>query len=211
MHPPGIKQSKILDISELKIAHLDALQEISNIGIGTAATSLSKLVGATVDISVPKVSLADAADLAAHISTSGEPHIGLSLKMLGAAAGEMLLTLPKESAVYLLTILLKRETANDDLYSEMAVSALKEVGNILASAYLSSVGEITGINLVPSMLDLSYDISSTTGHMRDLSIYNTMLVIETEFFIRGHRISGKLFLFLNAESINVLLSRLGQM
>ena len=46
---------------------LDALREVSNIGSGTAATSLSEMIGLSVELSVPTVSvlsLADAVDAA---------------------------------------------------------------------------------------------------------------------------------------------------
>ena len=44
-----------LNLNELQ---LDALKEISNIGVGNAATSLSMLIGREVKLTVPKATLA---------------------------------------------------------------------------------------------------------------------------------------------------------
>ena len=40
------------DLNEL---HMDVLREIGNIGAGNAATSLSVMLGQTIDITLPKV------------------------------------------------------------------------------------------------------------------------------------------------------------
>ena len=49
----------MLSIDELNEIHLDVLREIGNIGAGNAATSLSQMLNAEVNMSVPKVRILD--------------------------------------------------------------------------------------------------------------------------------------------------------
>jgi len=40
------------------------------------------------------------------------------------------------------------------VFDEIAISALKEVGNILAGSYLSALSTLTNLNILPSVLNL---------------------------------------------------------
>ena len=46
-------------IANLNEAQIDALREVSNIGMGHAATALSQLLGKTVHLQVPQVLITD--------------------------------------------------------------------------------------------------------------------------------------------------------
>ena len=52
-----------MTFKKLTDVHLDALREISNVGMGNAATALSQMVSDTVDLHVPAVTLADIVDV----------------------------------------------------------------------------------------------------------------------------------------------------
>ena len=51
-----------MTFTKLTEEHLDALREISNVGMGNAATALAQMVSDTVDLHVPSVTLADIVD-----------------------------------------------------------------------------------------------------------------------------------------------------
>ena len=54
-----------MDYSNLNSIQLDALKEVSNIGAGNAATSLSMMLGKKVDMSVPAVNVVKLEDVVA--------------------------------------------------------------------------------------------------------------------------------------------------
>ena len=43
-------------------------------------------------------------------------------------------------------------------FSEIGVSVLNEIGNIVASAYMNSITKFTGLNLLPSVPAMAYDM-----------------------------------------------------
>ena len=58
-----------MEYSDLNNLQLDALKEVSNIGAGNAATSLSMLLGKKIDMSVPAVNVVKLEDV---VELSGE-------------------------------------------------------------------------------------------------------------------------------------------
>ena len=109
---------------------LDALRELANIGSGNAATALSGLLGRSIDVSVPNalaLPLADAVDAAGPAEAIVT---GVVLPVYGDLDAIVLLLFTPEDADEL-TGLLGCEPG-----SEVALSALGEIGNILGSSYV---------------------------------------------------------------------------
>ena len=123
---------------------LDALRELANIASGTAATSLSQMLGRDVDLNVPK---AFALPLADAVDATGNPEetvTGVALPLEGDLEGIVLL-LVKASGAETLCGLLGVEPG-----TEVGESALGEIGNILGAAYLNALSSMTGLNMMPS-------------------------------------------------------------
>ena len=122
---------------------LDALRELANIASGTAATSLSQMLGRAVDLNVPRalaLPLAQAVDAA---GDAGETVTGVALALTGDLEGAVLLLIPPSGANQLCEML------GVEPGSEVAESALGEIGNILGASYLQALGSMTGLELLP--------------------------------------------------------------
>jgi len=202
-----------LVFSGLKSAQLDALMEISNVGVGNAATALSQMLNTSVEIRVPSVKLLDISDVPDHLGGDDKPVLGMFLKMLGDAKGNMLLIYPIESAERMVSLLLQQDIKGEELFSELSLSALKEVGNILASTYLSALGTMLNINLICSTPSISYDMAGAIIDYTLIELCSTedkALVVETEFFLRGDEVKGNFFLIPDPGSLEVILAAAGQ-
>lgn len=199
--------------SGLKSSQLDALMEISNVGVGNAATALSQMLNTSVEIRVPSIKLLDISDVPEHLGGDDKAVLGMFLKMLGDANGNMLFIYPIESAERMVGLLLQQELKGEELFSELALSALKEVGNILASAYLSALGTMLNINLICSTPSISYDMAGAIIDYTLIELCSSedkALVVETEFFLRGDEVKGNFFLIPDPGSLEVILAAAGQ-
>jgi chemotaxis protein CheC len=130
---------------ELNDMQLDGLREIANIGSGTAATALSGMLGRPVDLNVPKalaLALADAVDA---VGTPGDEVTAVVLGVTGDLHATVVLLFDPTSAETICSLL-----GVDASDSEMALSALGEVGNILGSSYIGAMGQMAGLTLEPS-------------------------------------------------------------
>ena len=185
-----------MSFRHLNEIELDALKEISNIGMGHAATALSQIVGQPVKLRVPQVTIAEINQVPELLGGAERLMVGITLQILGDARGNIMLLFPQESAHRMLCTLLGRQSKGL-VMNEVTSSALKEVGNILASAYLSALGNLLGKTLIPSVPMLAYDMAGSVVDyvLIDLSAAGDLaLMVETEFSgepgeeapIRGH-------------------------
>jgi chemotaxis protein CheC len=130
--------------------------------------------------------------------------------MMGDLTGRTLVIFPEPSARMLCDILLRRPEGTTTAFGEMEQSGIKEVGNILVSAYLTALSDFMGMMLVPSVPSLVVDqsgaILTTTylnfGHDRDY-----VFCVETAFEVAGSsgRLEGHFLLLPDLPSLRAIL------
>jgi len=203
-----------MTFKQLTEEHLDALREVSNVGMGHAATALSQLVGETVYLHVPQVTLTDIANVPDLLGGPEQVVVGITLQIRGDAQGNIILVFPLESAERLVAQLLARDHG-PDAFDEIGISTIKEVGNILASSYLGAMGSLLNLTLIPSIPLLANDMAGAVIDFLLIELSeegNQALMIETEFhgsnkddkLIRGH-----FFLLPDPTSLVVITDAIG--
>ncbi len=201
-----------MGFSRLNERQLDALREIGKVGMGHAATALSQITGKPVNLNVPRVMVLDTARMREFLAGAERMVAGIHLRMLGNAQGNILMVFPLENATKMLATLVPRKTAGGEALTELELSALKEVGNILASAYLNALGELLRMTLIPSVPVMSID---TAGAVVEHALAEfgeaggKTLLIDTEFFSSDERVNSQFFLLPNPSSLEVILTTLG--
>ena len=136
---------------------LDALKEVSKMGAGNGATSLSMMLGKKIDMTVPAVNIVKMDDL---INSAGEKEvIGILVKVLGDIKGSILIEFEKDKAMQIANKLI----GNNDMteLNSMSTSALCEIGNIVSASYMNSIAKFTGLEISPSVPELADDMSSS--------------------------------------------------
>ncbi|RSL32836.1 chemotaxis protein CheC [Salibacterium salarium] len=147
-------------IQQIKPIHLDVLQEVGNIGAGNAATALSQLLNQKIDLNVPSVRIIDFQEMQSLAGGEETVVAATFLRVSGEAPGSMFLILQKEEAEELAFSLTgNKVNIVDDSFDELAASALSELGNILAGAYLSALSDFTSIQMQPSVPSLAIDMA----------------------------------------------------
>lgn len=132
----------------------DAIGEISNICMGTAATTLSSLIRKRVEITTPKV----------HITTRNElqmehplPYVIVNVEYTAGLAGENLLIIKKRDAAVIVDLMLGGDGNNppDDL-NEIHISAISEAMNQMMGSAATSMSTIFNrtVNISPPSVRL---------------------------------------------------------
>jgi len=203
-----------IDLDNMESVQFDVLREIGNIGAGNATTALSKLLDARIDMRVPKVNLAGFSEITGIIGDEEEVMVGILLSLEGDVNGMMMFLLDTASAGRLVATLLKQEENIDkDIYdfSEMELSALNEIGNIITGAYLSALSDLTKLTIVSSVPTLQVDMAGAILSIPAIEfskIGDKVLLIETQFDEESH-INGYFLLVPELESYDVILNSLG--
>lgn len=203
-----------MDVTSLNAFHLDVLKEIGNIGSGNAATALAKLLGTKVDMKVPQIRIMGFSEINEILGGAETIVAGILLGVLGDINGFILFVLEKDAADMLINILMGRKPDEKVVYDEIAVSALKEVGNILTGSYLSALSTLTGLKIKPDVPALAIDMAGAILSVPAIEFGKTadaVLYIETEFIQGSESVIGDFFLVPDAESNIRLLKTLGAM
>jgi len=134
---------------------LDALKEVSNIGVGNAATAMSELLGKKVDMTVPYVNMVQLEKL---INDAGEDEVvGIIVRVLGEIPGNILIVFQLDVAYSIISLLTGKV---EEEISEMGNSVLCEIGNILCGSYMNAISQFTGIKVLPSVPAIACDMMS---------------------------------------------------
>ena len=195
---------------KLNSREIDILKEVSNIGAGHAATALSQLIGRRINLEVPKVVLEDISKVAEIAGGADALVAGLYFQILGDARGNIFMIFPAASALAIVALATGEEELTE-LRDEMSVSAIKEVGNILVSAFLSAIGQLSGLTLIPSVPGFAYDMAGSIldDALIELSrLADKALVIETAFKEGREKIKGHFFLLPDPHTLDVTLRAL---
>ncbi|MCL2740560.1 MAG: chemotaxis protein CheC [Oscillospiraceae bacterium] len=192
-------------------AYFDILKEIGNIGAGNAATSLAKMIGRKVDMSIPKVQIVGFGEVADILGGAEKEVIGILVAIGGDVSGLIMFIADRADADKVLDMLLGDARGPGPGYGEMEASALKEAGNIMTGAYVGALSMLTGLRIEPSIPDLSADMAGAILSVPAImfgQVGDHVLFIETRF--EGETsVSGNFFLIPDHGSYGVLLKALG--
>ena len=172
------------DVRELHALQRDALREVANIGAGHAATALSQLTNRTIMISVPEVNISRLEEVPEILGKADDVVAAVLMHMMGDLTGRTLVIFPDASARVLCDILLRRPLGTTAVFGEMEQSGLKEVGNILTSAYMNALSDFMGMMLVPSVPSLAIDLCGavlTSTYMNFGYDRDFVFCVETQF------------------------------
>ncbi|MEW9501282.1 chemotaxis protein CheC [Jeotgalibacillus marinus] len=202
---------------EITLYHLDVLKEVGNIGAGHAATALSTLLGKTIDMKVPLVKIVSFDDMMEMAGGSENIVVSIFLRIEGEISGSMFFILPLPQAESFIRTMTQDESFSFDTppYSEIGLSAMQEMGNILSGTYLSSLSDFTQLNLYPTVPALSVDMVGAIisyGLVELSQVSDQAIVIDTALFGEGHEgegVTGQFFLLPDPDSFHVLFKSLG--
>lgn len=210
------KKGDIMHISrydELSHMQRDILKEIGSIGTGNAATALSSLLSKTVKMTVPDVSVLGYNDAVKTIGNPEEIIAGVMVHMSGEIDGIMLYMQKLDFVNLVLQQTTSKTVDNYFDLSELDVSALVEVGNIIISTYASALSRLTDVSIDLSVPGIAISMLGgiITVPMAELG-YETdkVMIIDGKFICDGTELSSNLLMMPDMRSLNYLLDKMGR-
>ncbi len=136
---------------EFSNVQLDILKEIGNICAGNATVALGQILFKKIELQIPTVDILPLKKMAEMLVINDCPVIGIQMETLGAINGQVLLIFPQKCAYTLMDILVgSDEKQKTRFVTQIGISSLKELGNIVISSYLSTLSSISRLPVFPS-------------------------------------------------------------
>lgn len=157
----GEGMSKI-DLNQLNDIQYDVLREIGNIGAGNATTALSQMLNQKMDMSVPKVALVPFNEISDVMGSEDQTVVGIMLGFEGDLEGMMMFLFDTKSAHHLVNTLMMRDKEDGveegAEFSDMDMSALNEIGNIVSGSYLTAISKLTNLKMISTVPEMTIDM-----------------------------------------------------
>ncbi len=202
-----------IDLNQIDNMQYDVLREIGNIGAGNATTALSQMLNAKIDMKVPKVDLLEFRELSDIVGGAEKLVVGILFTLDGQIEGMMMFMLEIAASRHLVNQLMGGDMSNTSIeFNEIEISALNEIGNIIAGAYLSSLSTLTNILITASVPYMAIDMAGAILSVPAIEfgkIGDKALLIETEFGDEDIAVNGYFILIPTIDSYEAILNSLG--
>lgn len=187
---------------------LDVLKELGNICAGNATIALSQILFKKIELQVPKIQILALEEIPKFIGEEEKPIVGIQMETLGAIHGYALLIFSEKCAFNLMGLLIGKSNDQPKLITEIGISSLKEIGNIVISSYLSTLSSLSRLAVFPSCPQFYDGLPSSVikNVFKGLNAKDSQVIlIETVFTENITSVSGEFFIAFNSQSMQLIL------
>lgn len=183
----------------------DALTELVNIGVSRAASSLRKMVGEEVLLSVPSIEIMNPRDAARLIGEREiDDLVAIQQDFEGAFSGRALLIFPEATSLDLVRAIIGGDVPPDQI-AEMEQEALAETGNVILNGCLATMANMLKRSLVISLPEVIRGdgarlFASSQGPSGD----GLVLFLYINFSVRNRDIRGYIAMLMDLPSLSAL-------
>ena len=185
----------------------------SRIATAHAATTLSQMVGSTVQMSVPGIKAVDIADLGSYMGEESAAMVVFELQGEIQHGGFIIFYITRESAIRLTNTMLGLTDMNRTM-NEMDESALLEVGNIMVSAFLDATAELLGFVMLPSPPAMTIDMAHAAMSSLIAGLgeeIDEVLLFSTELTCEEHKIDSDIIMMPETKTLARIVELLENM
>ena len=203
---------KFRNFNQLNEMHFDVLKEIGNIGVGNAIGALSEILSSEVKMTVPSVKFLKFNEAGKMLGSEEAVVFGVLVSLGGEVNGMMMFLLSPNCARVLVNGLMGIDSTDTEEFSELELSAISEIGNILCSSYLGAISRFVNKTIKPEPPVLAKDMAAALLSVPAIEfskMTDGVLFIDTVFQTEEHNASGFFLLVPDFDSFGVILSALG--
>jgi chemotaxis protein CheC len=186
---------------------MDILREVGSIAAGHGSIALSEMMGRKLNLELPSLDLVPAKSIVDKIKAD-QIVVSVACNILSGIKGEIVFVLDEKSAFKLIDLCYRAhpDDKKNGLFTEMGLSLIKEVGNIIISSYVGALSMLLKTVVIPSIPTLvSGSLQQVISMV--LSSYSNdcqILLVEAVFVEPQANINGKFYLVLNTDTIKTV-------
>lgn len=193
-------------MQRLQETHIDALQELINIGVGRAAAMLNQMVDSRIILEIPVVRVLALSELQQDLKKrfNDGSFSAVRLNFAGSFSGKANLVFPTDSASTLVSLLTGEEPGTPDLDS-VKIGTLSEVGNIVINGIMGSISNLLKQHFQYAIPVYLEDSIEHVLSLDDTGASTVFLLAQARFAIEKLEIMGDIVLIFEMDSFEVLI------
>jgi chemotaxis protein CheC len=182
---------------------VDAVAEVLNVGMGSAAAALSEMINDEVKLSVPGVEFVSRLEATHIIGNKAKSDVsGVHQHFQGAFGGDAMLLFPEEQSLELVRAVLQQDDMALKDLTDMEQEAMTEIGNVILNACLCSMADMFGKEMqgdIPEFVQGSLaQIFSAEGEIESEAI---VLLLNMGFAVDTRNIQGYVTFLMDVDSV----------
>lgn len=194
-------------------AQMDAFRELGNVGVGNAATSLSKLINKKVEIDIPETKLIPLERFSEEVGGAELIVVCTYLKVTGDFYGQALLLFSEKSSLEMADLMMGKEKGTTQKMSEEDMSSFTEMANIIVGSYLNSIANMLNLSIFPQPPLTANDMAQAVLDAILAKIGkrgDKLLSIKTSMDIEGNNIDGTFIMLFEKDSLDLMIKKLNE-
>ena len=197
------------EMNEMKI---DVLKEMGSIGGGNAATALSSMLSAKVNMTLPRAEILEFNEALERLGHPEDLIAAVFVEMSGEIQGIMLFIVPQEFSDEVLFRMLGKTRVELLEMEEIDSSVLTEIGNIVISSYVTALSSLANVEVELSVPQFTVNM---LGGVMSLPLAmmgqhsDRIMMVTGEFRIDDKALNSGMLLLPDVESLNILMKELG--
>ena len=186
---------------------MDILREVGSIAVGHGSIALSEILGRKIEVQMPSLQIIPSSQVLTKVMT-GQIVICVSCNILSGLKGEILFVLEEKSAFKLIDACFPShiEEKRGSVFTEMGLSVIKEIGNVIISSYVGALSMILKNIVIISIPTLVSGSVQQIMNMTVASYANEeyVLLAEAVFVEPTEKIHGSFYLVLDTETMKYI-------
>jgi len=184
--------------------YVDAVAEVLNVGMGSAAAVLSEMINDEIKLSVPGVEFVSRLEAAHIIGSKAKTDVsGVHQHFQGAFDGDAMLLFPEEQSLELVRAVLQHDDLSLQDLTDMEQEAMTEIGNVILNACLCSMADMFGKEMlgdIPEFVQGSLaQVFSTDGVLEHTEAI--VLLLNMDFAVDKKNIQGYVTFLMDVDSV----------
>ncbi|MBU4305686.1 MAG: chemotaxis protein CheC [Candidatus Omnitrophica bacterium] len=190
---------KIKDV----ITEYEIIKEVGSICAGNSTHVFSQMINRCIKLEAPELEVVSFKDIDTVLQSSEKIVVGVHCKLLTKILGQISLLFLEKSAYEFVSIFATPGKMSPGFLTQLGVSTIKEVGNVVVSAYAGAMSLLMNEVVIPSIPVLSsgplkeaIKFGMTNFKNTDKIYVHRMLFVDNE-----RRINGSFFLVLGPDVV----------
>ncbi len=185
----------------MNVTTAGAWAELIRKGTYKAISSLSMMIGQSIEIGSLRLRRVPIADISRIVGGPEVVSVGIYLTVSGSADGHLMLIYDPEIACSFVDLMMLQPPNTTQTLGEMEQSALGEMGNVVGGSFLTVISDSMGMDLRPSPPAVIMDMA---GALLDIIAADLIVtqdeafVAETTFTAPDREVSGVFFVMPSA-------------
>lgn len=198
--------------NEMNAMKIDMLKEMGSIGGGNAATALSSMLSAKVNMTLPRAEILEFNEALEKLGDPESVVAAVLVELTGEIQGITLFIVPQEFSDEVLFRMLGKTRVELLEMDEIDSSVITEIGNIVISSYATALSSLTNVEVELSVPQFTVNM---LGGVMSLPIAmmgqhsDKIMMVTGEFSIDGKALNSGLLLLPDVVSLDILMKKLG--